>query len=215
MDYNLYIYEHQLQLEGYQGIVGIDEVGRGPMAGPLVACAVMLPHDYYLAGLDDSKKMSAKQREKLYTQLINEAIEYHYHFISVADVDRLNVYQASRLAMLKCLAAFKNPVDAVLTDAMPLEVPYFCLDLIKGDQKSASIAAASIMAKVIRDRYMEEMDLIYPQYGFKKHKGYVTKQHLLMLEQYGPCALHRQSFQPVKTALEKKQDDFCFQNQRK
>ncbi|MGD9605646.1 MAG: ribonuclease HII [Bacilli bacterium] len=204
MNKNLDMYENQLQLDGYHWIVGTDEVGRGPMAGPLVACAIMLPYPYRLEGLDDSKKLSAKKREQLYAQLIIDAIEYHLEFISCQEVDRLNVYQASKLAMLRCLSQFKTPIDAVLTDAMPLDVPYLCIDIIKGDQKSASIAAASIIAKVTRDHYMEEMDLVYPQYGFKKHKGYVTKFHRMMLEQYGPCPIHRTSFQPVKDVIEKK-----------
>ena len=212
---DLYIFEHMLQLEGYRGIAGTDEVGRGPMAGPLVACAVILPSQYHLEGLNDSKKLNPKKREDLYKQLIDEVIEYHIEFISVEDVDRLNVYQASKLAMLRCISKFKNPVDVVLSDAMPLEGPYRCIDLIKGDQKSASIAAASIIAKVTRDHYMEEMDLIYPEYGFKKHKGYVTKYHQKKLQAYGPCPIHRHSFQPVRDVIENKKESLCFKNQLK
>lgn len=207
---NLYIYENQLLQEGYHGIVGTDEVGRGPMAGPLVAAAVLLPEGYRLEGINDSKKLSAKKRNSLFERLILEVKEYHVVFIDVEDVDFLNVYQASKQAMLGCVSQFQNKVDCVLTDAMPLEVPYLCIDLIKGDQKSASIAAASIIAKVMRDRYMEEMDLLYPEYGFKRHKGYVTKFHLEMLQKYGPCPIHRKSFEPVRQKCSQMTEEVCY-----
>jgi ribonuclease HII len=201
MKYDLYEYETKLTAAGYSHIAGTDEVGRGPMAGPLVAAAVVLPAGYRLAGLNDSKLLSPKLRDRFYDILIRDAVEYHVAFIEVAEVDRINVYAASKLAMTKCIQNFLIPVDFILTDAMKLEVGIEFLDLIHGDQRSASIAAASVIAKVTRDRFMVEMDAVYPEYGFKKHKGYVTKFHCEMLDKYGPCPLHRRSFAPVANYL--------------
>lgn len=195
---DLYAYEKELLQRGYQFIAGTDETGRGPMAGPLVAAAVILPVDYLIEGLNDSKKLSSRQREKLYDIILKDAVEVQVEIIDSHEVDRLNVYQASKQAMTTCINNFKTKVDFVLSDAMKLNLNIECLDLIKGDAKSASIAAASIIAKVTRDRYMEKIDAIYPEYGFKKHKGYVTKYHLEMLQKYGPCPIHRDSFEPVR-----------------
>lgn len=200
---DIYKYEKQLYDLGYKNIAGTDEVGRGPMAGPVVAAAVILPFGYHLDHLNDSKKLTAKTREKLYDIIMKDAVEVTVSVIDVEQVDSLNVYQASKKAMTSCIKSFKNKVDYILTDAMKLELNIKYLDLIKGDAKSASIAAASIIAKVTRDRMMDEQDLIYPQYGFKKHKGYVTKYHLEMLEKYGPCAIHRKSFAPVQKIINK------------
>lgn len=201
MKYDLYEYETKLTAAGYQHIAGTDEVGRGPMAGPLVAAAVVLPAGYRLEGLNDSKRLSPKLRDRFYDILIRDAVEYQMAFIDVPEVDRLNVYAASKLAMTRCIRGFRVPVDFVLTDAMKLDVGIEFIDLIHGDQRSASIAAASVIAKVTRDRFMVEMDAVYPEYGFKKHKGYVTKFHCEMLDKYGPCPLHRRSFAPVANYL--------------
>lgn len=198
---NIYEIEKDLHKQGYQYIVGTDEAGRGPMAGPLVAAAVILSDKFYLETLNDSKQISAKMREKLYDIIMKEAIEIQVEVISVEEVDRLNVYQASKQAMLSCIKKMKTKVDYILTDAMKLDIDIPCLDIIKGDQKAACIAAASIIAKVTRDRLMIEIDKEYPQYGFSKHKGYVTKYHLEMLDKYGPSAVHRQSFEPVQRTL--------------
>ena len=198
---DMYEYENNLKKEGYKYIVGTDEVGRGPMAGPLVVAAVILPDDVVIAGLNDSKKLTEKKREQLSEIIKQKAIEYQIQYMSVEEVDRLNVYEASRQAMMACVRKMKHKVDYVLSDAMPIDFEYPCIDIIKGDMKSASIAAASIIAKVERDHYMVELDKRYPQYGFKKHKGYVTKMHLEAIDKYGVCEHHRTSFAPVKNII--------------
>lgn len=199
---DIYKYEEQLYNEGYRFICGCDEAGRGPMAGPLVAAGVILPVNYKLDGLDDSKKLTPKKREKLYEIIKKDALYYEIEVISVEDVDMMNVYSASKEAMTRCVMRMPQ-TDYVLTDCMPLDINLPILSLIKGDAKSASIAAASVLAKVTRDRLMDELDLVYPQYGFKKHKGYVTKLHLEMLEKYGVSPVHRKSFAPVKSVIDK------------
>ncbi len=203
---DLYEYEKRLVASGYRYIVGTDEAGRGPMAGPLVVAACLLPlqFDHPIAGLNDSKKLTAKKREELYAIIQEEAIEYHIEIIDVDEVDRLNVYRASKWGMEKCIQKFQTPIDFVLSDAMPLNINLGYLSIIKGDAKSASIAAASILAKVTRDHIMIELDALYPQYGFRQHKGYVTKQHLQALNEFGVCPIHRRSFSPVMNAMRRK-----------
>lgn len=198
---DIYSYEDELTKKGYKYIAGTDEAGRGPMAGPLVVAAVILPNGYRLDKLDDSKKLTPKTRDELYDIIMRDALEVSVEVISVEDVDKLNVYMASKKGMTDCVLKFKLPVDFVLTDCMKLDIEIPFLDLVKGDSKSASIAAASIIAKVTRDRIMDKLDEEYPQYGFKKHKGYVTKYHLEMLEKYGVSDVHRKSFAPVKKYL--------------
>lgn len=198
---DIYSYEDELTKKGYKYIAGTDEAGRGPMAGPLVVAAVILPNGYRLDKLDDSKKLTPKIRDELYDIIMRDALEVKVEIISVEDVDKLNVYMASKKGMTDCVLKFKLPVDFVLTDCMKLDIEIPFLDLVKGDSKSASIAAASIIAKVTRDRIMDKLDEEYPQYGFKKHKGYVTKYHLEMLEKYGVSDVHRKSFAPVKKYL--------------
>lgn len=197
---DLYKYENELISQNYKYIVGTDEAGRGPMAGPLVVAAVVLPKDEKIEGLNDSKKLSKKKREILYQEIIAKAIDYSIECIDVESVDKLNVYQASKIGMINCINKLKVPVDYILTDAMKLDIGIPCLSLIKGDSLSASIAAASILAKVTRDNYMMEMAKKYPEYGFEKHKGYVTRYHLEKLNKYGPCEIHRKSFEPVRLA---------------
>jgi len=201
---NLHYYENLAYDKGYKVIAGTDEVGRGPMAGPLVAAAVVLPNDFDCDDINDSKKLTPKKREKLYDFIMHKALEVSITFISVEDVDRLNVYQASKLAMTACLQKLKIKPDYVLTDAMKLDVDIPVMDIIKGDSKSISIAAASIIAKVSRDRYMVSIDAKYPMYGFKNHKGYVTKKHLEAIHKYGICELHRKSFAPVQEVIGKR-----------
>ncbi len=198
---DLYKYENELRKKNYKYIVGTDEAGRGPMAGPVVVAAVILPDDYKIEGLNDSKKLSEKKRELLYEEIIKYALEYKVVFISSEDVDNINVYQASKKGMIDCIKSMSLPVDYILSDAIDLDIEINCLSLIKGDSKSASIAAASILAKVERDRYMKEMAKKYPEYGFERHKGYVTKYHLEMLAEHGPCDIHRRSFEPVAKAM--------------
>ena len=190
----MYEYENSLKEQGYKYIVGTDEVGRGPMAGPLVVACVLLPEDEIIEGLNDSKKLSAKKREQLAEIIKQKAIEYQIQYMSVEEVDELNVYEASRQAMMKCVRKMKHKVDYVLSDAMPLDFEFPCLSIIKGDAKSASIAAASIVAKVERDHYMDELAKEYPMYGFEKHKGYGTKLHNELILEYGSSPVHRMSF---------------------
>lgn len=202
---DIYNYERELTSKGYINIAGTDEAGRGPMAGPLVVASCILPSTYTLDGLDDSKKISPKMRDKLFDIIKRDAIEYHIEVISVEDVDRLNVYAASKLGMERCIKAYQTRVDYVLSDAMPLDIDIPYLSIIKGDAKSASIAASSILAKVTRDRIMVELDKKYPEYNFKKHKGYVTKEHLEAIKKYGVCEVHRKSFSPVAEIINKKE----------
>ena len=195
----MYDHEKRLLEEGYQSIAGCDEVGRGPLAGPIVCAAVILDPANPIEGLNDSKKLSPAKRIKLDVSIREQALSYAVVFIDVAAVDKLNVYQASRQGMMQALDQLAIPPDYVLSDAMPLTRSCPTLSLIKGDQISASIAAASIVAKVARDAYMIELGRQYPQYGFERHKGYPTREHLVALKEYGPVPEHRRSFAPVVT----------------
>lgn len=197
-----YEYEEKYYQAGYDYIIGLDEAGRGPMAGELVVAGVVFPKGFYDERINDSKQLSAKKREVLYDLIIENALYYDIEIISVADVDRLNVYQASKQGMEKCLELLKKEKMFVLTDAMPIDYPDH-LSIIKGDAKSISIAGASILAKVTRDRLMEAYALEYPEYGFEKHKGYVTKAHKEALGKYGVCPIHRKSFGPVQKIFSK------------
>jgi ribonuclease HII len=186
--------------QGYRLIAGTDEAGRGPLAGPVVAAAVIFPQEVEIPYLNDSKQLSERRRNFLFIEVCEKAIAVAWCQIEPAEIDKLNIYQASRLAMMKALTYLNQPVDLVLSDAMPLPgLAFPCIPIVHGDTLSASIAAASIIAKVIRDRIMTDMDLLYPQYLFGKHKGYGTQQHLQALQLYGPCAIHRRSFAPVKS----------------
>ena len=165
-------YENEARAAGYSRILGVDEAGRGPMAGPLVVGGVIFPEDFYDERINDSKKLTEKKREALYDLIIENALAYQIEVLSVEEVDTLNVYEASRTGMKRIIAALEP--DFTLSDAMPLgDIPH--LSIIKGDAKSISIGAASILAKVTRDRMMKEYGKQYPEYGFEKHKGYVTK----------------------------------------
>lgn len=186
---------------GYDVVLGIDEAGRGPIAGPLVVAGVCFPKGYEHDTIYDSKKLSEQKREELYEIIKQEALYYTIEIVEEAFIDEYNIYRATQktmeLIVLKC-----DVCDAVLSDAMPLpniDKPYEAL--VKGDQKSVSIAAASILAKVTRDRIMVEYDEKYPQYGFKNHKGYPTKQHLEALDKYGVLPIHRRSYGPVQKKL--------------
>lgn len=190
-------YEKQAYELGKKYIVGLDEAGRGPMAGPLVVGAVIFPRDYYDERINDSKKLTEKKREELYQIIIQNALAYQIEIIDVEDVDRLNVYQASKKGMLDAIEHISIRPDYALTDAMPLGDAIEHQAIIKGDSLSISIGAASILAKVTRDHTMQEYAKIYPEYGFDKHKGYPTKQHKEALKKYGVTPIHRRSFQPV------------------
>ncbi len=198
----MYEYEKKLMNDGKSTITGCDEVGRGPMAGPVVCAAVILDPEFVIEGLYDSKALSEKKRETLYDLIKKHALAYAVEFVMPEEVDRVNVYQASRLGMERAVQKLAIPADFILVDAMQLkglETPQ--LSLIKGDQKSASIAAASILAKVERDRYMVEIASKYPGYGFEKHKGYPTKHHKETLMALGPCAIHRKTYRPVEQMI--------------
>lgn len=201
---DLYKFEEELYDSGYHLICGVDEAGRGPLAGPVVVAACILPPFLRIKGINDSKKLTAKRRAELYKIIVKEAIAYKIVFVSVEDVDRLNIYQATKKGMLEAIHGLSQTPDHVLIDAMPLselEMPH--QSIIHGDARCASIAAASILAKVTRDEYMEKMDVKYPNYGFKKHKGYGTKDHLDALEKYGPCKIHRKTYSPVSKYFSK------------
>ena len=194
-------YESEAYQNGYQVIIGLDEAGRGPMAGPLVVAGVIFREGYYNDEINDSKQLSESKREKLYDIIIENALAYDIEVIDIEEVDRLNVYQASKTGMLRIINRISLKPDFALTDAMPLDNSIEHLSIIKGDAKSLSIASASILAKVTRDRIMKEYDSIYPEYGFKKHKGYPTKAHKEALIKYGVTPIHRKSFKPVIDAL--------------
>lgn len=196
---NLYQYEEQLEDLGIKYIAGVDEVGRGPLAGPVVVAAVILPLNLRIKGINDSKKLSQKKRNELYKIILNEALAVNVSFIDERVIDEINIYEATKKGMLEAISGLKIKPEHVLIDAMPLrELAIAHTSIIHGDALSASIGAASIIAKVTRDEYMDKMDIKYPNYGFKHHKGYCTKEHLEALEKYGPCEIHRKSFAPVK-----------------
>lgn len=202
---DMYFLEKDLLKKGYKYIAGCDEVGRGPMAGPVVTAAVVLNPKKKIKGLNDSKKLTYKKREELAAIIKKEALDYSITYIDNKEVDKINVLEASRKGMTECVKKLKK-CDYVLTDCMKLyDIDIGVSDYIKGDSTSASIAAASIIAKVERDHYMEKMATIYPNYGFEKHKGYVTKMHLDALNKYGPCEIHRFSYAPVINCIKDKE----------
>lgn len=178
-----------------QTVLGIDEAGRGPLAGPMVVAGVVLPIGYDHALINDSKKLSDKKRRQLYLEIMRDALEVNIIIVSETMIDRMNVYQAAKMAMTSI--AMRSSAFAVLTDAMPLSITKTSESLIKGDSKSISIAAASIVAKVIRDTMMIHLDRLYPDYGFARHKGYGTEAHLEAIAKYGITPSHRKSFAPV------------------
>ena len=201
---NLYKYEENLYDLGFHSICGVDEAGRGPLAGPVCVAACILPEFIRIEGLNDSKKLSEKKREALYKEIIKSAIAYNVVFIYENEIDKLNIYQATKKGMLEAIEGLKIPADYALIDAMPLSELKLPHDsIVHGDALSASIAAASILAKVTRDHYMDKMDIKYPNYGFKNHKGYGTRLHMEALEKYGPCKIHRKTFYPVSKYFSK------------
>ena len=186
-------YEREYAACGH--IAGIDEVGRGPLAGPVTACCVILPEDHPIYHLNDSKKLSPKKREELYGIILKEALSVGLGEESPAVIDGINILQATYSAMRKAIDACAMKPDLLLVDAVTIPgTDIKQVGIIKGDAKSASIAAASIVAKVTRDRYMEEMDKLYPEYHFASNKGYGTAEHIAALRKYGPCPIHRRSF---------------------
>lgn len=185
--------------------IGIDEAGRGPIAGPVVVAGVVLPPNFSYDGIYDSKKVSEKNREKLYDIIVEQASAYIICVVDHSEIDAGNIYQVVRKAMIDCANTVNANICGVLTDAMPFELNRKeVISLIKGDQKSISIAAASILAKVTRDRIMCEYDKLYPGYEFAKHKGYYTKLHKECIERLGPCPIHRITFEPIKSMIQPK-----------
>lgn len=198
----MWLYETEFIAKNYAYIAGVDEVGRGPLAGPVVAAAVILPQNTKLTGIDDSKKLSYDKKQAMYKAIKAEAIAIGVGIIDEKTIDAVNIYEATKLAMSDALAQLDPQPDAVLIDAMPLKYENAqILSIIKGDQKSLSIAAASIIAKVIRDEMMTEYAKTYPGYDFEHNFGYGTAKHLAGLEAQGACPIHRRSFSPVKNVL--------------
>ena len=200
---NLYEYENELYKKGINLIGGIDEVGRGPLIGPVVAACVILPKNYKLEGLTDSKKLSEKKRDKFYNILIKDAVSIGIGIVDEKEIDELNIYQATKKAMAQAVDNMKIKPEHILVDAMPLELDIPTTSIIKGDAKSITIAAASVIAKVTRDRMMYELDEKYPMYDLKHNKGYPTKKHLEALKKYGITKYHRLSYGPVKECCNK------------
>lgn len=200
-DINLYKFEDELFQKGITYIAGIDEAGRGPLAGPVVAAAVILKKGAKLKYVDDSKKLTEKQRQKALIEIKEHAIAIGIGIASVEEIDRINIYRAAREAMHSAIDQLKVKPEFLLIDAMPMELDIPNLSIIKGDQKSISIAAASIIAKTTRDQYMIEMDKVFPKYNFKQHKGYGTKEHIELIKKYGYTPIHRKSYEPIKSMI--------------
>ena len=188
-------------------IVGVDEVGRGPLAGPVVCCAVVMPldDDDIIEGVDDSKKLSEKKRNLLSEKIKEKAIDFCIREISHEEIDKINILNATKLCMKRCVEGLKVKPDTVLVDMVHIDIPYEQADIVKGDMKSYNIGCASILAKVYRDNLMCEMAKVYPNYAFEKNKGYGTKDHIKGLKEYGACPIHRKTF--IKNFLEKKENE--------
>lgn len=196
-------YEKELYKTGIKLVAGIDEVGRGPLVGPVVAASVILPKNFKLEGLTDSKKLSEKKRNEYFKIISNKAISIGIGIVDYDIIDEINIYEASRLAMYKAVDNMDIKPEHLLVDAMPLNYGTPSTSIIKGDMLSLSISAASVIAKVTRDEMMYELDEKYPEYGFKNHKGYPTKKHLEAIKEYGLLDNYRKSYKPVKEILEK------------
>ena len=207
--FDLYKYEKELYNEGINYIGGVDEVGRGPLVGPVVTACVVLPKDFVLVGLNDSKQLSEKKRNEYYKYIKEHAIACEVGIIGPEIIDEVNIYEATKLAMKQAIDKVKKKINLehVLIDAMPLELDIPTTSIIKGDAKSISIAAASVIAKVTRDEMMYELDEKYPQYGFKSHKGYPTKKHVEAINKYGLIEGYRKTYGPVKKIIEEGQNE--------
>ena len=202
---NMREYENKYIKEGYKVIAGTDEAGRGPLVGPVVCACVVLPNDYNNEEINDSKKLTEKKREKLYDIIMKDALAVGVSIISAKEIDEINILEASRKGMIESYkeANKKIKIDVLLTDAMKIDTLDIPVEkIIKGDAKSISIAAASIIAKVTRDRILYELDKKYPEYGFKDHKGYPTKKHLEAIEKYGIFDEYRKTYGPVKKIID-------------
>ena len=204
------LHENRLAERGFDRIAGVDEAGRGPLAGPVVAAACILSRSRYFEHLNDSKQLTPEIRERLFAEITSDpASRFGIGLADVETIDRVNILQATFLAMRQAVAALPTTPDYLLVDGNQL--PFFdiqALAIVEGDARSISIAAASILAKVTRDRMMVEWDLKWPHYGFQKHKGYGTADHLAAIRKYGPCPIHRKTFEPIKTLLASRQMAF-------
>ena len=196
-----YQYERDLRNQGYTLIGGVDEVGRGPLVGPVVAACCILPLEFHLEGLTDSKKLSEAKRKYFFEEIKKQAISYGIGIVSEKRIDEINIYQATKEAMIQAINQCKIKPEYVLTDAMKLDIDIPITPIIKGDLKSITISAASVLAKVTRDRMLVELDQKYPMYDFKNNVGYPTKKHLEAIEKYGIIPEHRRSYGPVKEYL--------------
>lgn len=194
-----YRYERKLKESGVKFIAGVDEVGRGPLVGPVVAACVILPEKFELDGLTDSKKLSEKKREEFYDKIIKQALSVGVGIISEKIIDEVNIYEATKLAMKEAISKCKITPEHILIDAMPLDLDIPTTSIIKGDLKSITISAASVIAKVTRDRMLVDLDQKYPMYDFKNNKGYPTKKHIEAIKQYGIIDEHRRSYEPVSS----------------
>lgn len=201
---DLYEYERNLIKQGIKLIAGVDEVGRGPLVGPVVTAAVILPVNYKLEGLTDSKKLTPKKRDKFFDIIMQDAISVSIGMKDNKVIDEVNIYEATKLAMMDAINGLNVKPEHVLIDAMPLDLEIPHTSIIKGDAKSLSIAAASVIAKVTRDRMMDELDKKYPMYNYKKNKGYPTKEHIEAINKYGIIDGYRKTYGPVKEVIEKK-----------
>ena len=199
------IYEKELNKKKINFIAGVDEVGRGPLVGPVVASCVVLPKGYTLDGLTDSKKLTKKQREKFYKIIKDDALGIGIGVVSEKVIDEINIYEATKIAMKEAIEDCKKncKIEHVLIDAMKLDIDIPTTSIIKGDLKSITISAASVIAKVTRDKMMEDLDKIYPMYGFKDNAGYGTKKHIEAIKEYGIIDEHRKTFKPVCFYLDK------------
>ena len=191
-----YEFEKAAVNSGFSCICGVDEAGRGPLAGPVCAAAVILPEGAVIEGLDDSKKLTEKKRERLYDIIKQTAVAYSVAYGTLEEIETVNILEATYLAMNRAIEGLTIKPDFALIDGnrVPRGIKIPCETIVKGDSKSMSVAAASVLAKVTRDRLMLEYDKKYPEYNFKKHKGYGTKEHTELIKQYGPCEIHRLSF---------------------
>ena len=189
-------YEKEYLSKGCKYIAGIDEAGRGPLAGPVCVASVIMPLDEenIIEGINDSKKLSEKKRDLLYDKIMEKAIAYHIELVDEETIDKINILNATKVGMMVCINELSVKPDVVLIDAVKIDSDIETVSIIKGDQLSYSIACASILAKVTRDRLLLQYDEEYPQYNFKKHKGYGTKEHTDLILEYGPCPIHRLSF---------------------
>lgn len=207
-------FENECYDAGAEYVAGVDEAGRGPLAGPLVIAAVILPQDVFISGLNDSKQISAKKREQLYQEIMEKAAAVSVDIVSVSNIDRLNIYQATQQGMNDVLNSLELVPDVALIDAMPVENEKIkTISIVHGDALSISIAAASVVAKVTRDRIMDKLDKIYPQYKFASNKGYGSREHMQALAEYGAVKWHRRSYEPIKSmgiAAAEQQEDIIY-----